>query len=309
MLNANAGPLGAVTTLPAADPAPLASRERGWTWWVGAAISLAILVAVVLELRSVDFGRVRDMLPVSPLFWLVFAASYLASPAADWTIYRRLWGIPLSGFTALLRKLIGNELLFGYVGELYLYTWARRRTGMTAAPFGTIKDVAILSAMTANAVTLVLLALAWPLLGALHLGIDGRALLASVGAVVVMSSAVLLFRKTLFGLPRRQLRFVAGVHLVRIGLTTGLAALCWHLALPDVALQWWLLLAALRMLLSRLPLLPNKDIVFAGLAVFLIGHDAEIGALMTMMASIILATHITMGLLLVTSEARGLVRR
>ncbi len=296
-------------TLSPHDPKPLAMGERGWTWWVGAAISFAVLVAVVFELRTVDFGKVRSMLPVSPLFWLVFAASYLSSPAADWTIYRRLWGIPVSGFTALLRKLIGNELLFGYVGELYLYTWARRRTAMISAPFGTIKDVAILSAMTANAVTLALLAMAWPLLGALNLGIDGRTLLTSVGAVVAMSSAVLFFRKKLFGLPRAELRFVASVHLVRIFLTTGLAALCWHLALPDVALNWWLLLAALRMLLSRLPLLPNKDIVFAGLAVFLIGHDAEIGALMTMMASIILATHIALGLALVSSEALGWKRR
>ena len=85
--------------------------------------------------------------------------------------------------------------------------------------------------------------------------------------------------------------------------------MCWHLALPGVALQWWLLLATLRMLLSRLPLLPNKDIVFAGLAVFLIGHDAEIGALMTLMASLILCTHLFMGLGLVASDVRGIGRR
>ncbi|MEY3267422.1 MAG: hypothetical protein RL480_182 [Pseudomonadota bacterium] len=286
-----------------------AVRERGWTWWLGIGISAAILVAVVLELRQVDLARVRAMLPASSLFWLVFIISYLSAPAADWLIYRRLWRIPVAGFGALLRKLVGNELLVGYVGELYLYTWARRRTAMTSAPFGAIKDVAILSAMVANAVTLVLIVLAYPLLGTLHLGVDTRTLLISVSVIVATSTAILFLRKTLFSLPRRDLYFVAGVHLVRIGLTTGLAALCWHLALPGVALQWWLLLATLRMLLSRLPLLPNKDIVFAGLAVFLIGHDAEIGALMTMMASLILCTHLFMGLGLVASEARGIGRR
>ena len=312
-----AGPAGQATVLPgnggtqmiASDPAPLVATERGWTWWVGAAISFAVLVAVILQLRTVDFSQVEAMLPRHPLFWLVFTVSYFAAPAADWVIFRRLWRMPLSGFTALLRKLIGNELLVGYVGELYLYTWARRRVDMPSAPFGTIKDVAILSAMTANAVTLVLLVLAYPLLGALHLGIDGKTLLASVTVVLVSSSAVLFFRKKLFGLPRTDLYFVALVHLVRIFLTTGLVAVCWHLALPEVALQWWLLLATMRMLLSRLPLLPNKDIVFAGLAVFLIGHDAEIGALMTMMASLILATHIGLGLLLATSDTFRWKRR
>jgi hypothetical protein len=296
-------PIGA-----SADPRPLPKSDRGWTWWVGAAISIAVLGAVILELRDVDFGKVRAMLPASPLFWLVFFASYFSAPAADWIIYRRLWRIPVAGFAALLRKLIGNELLLGYVGELYLYTWARRHTEMTSAPFGAIKDVAILSAMVANVVTLVLLVIAWPLLATLKLGIDGRAMMISVGVVVAISSSVLFLRKKLFSLPPAELRYVAAIHLVRIFLTTGLAALCWHLALPGVDLSWWLMLATLRMLLSRLPLLPNKDIVFAGLAVFLIGHDAEIGALMTMMASIILGTHLALGLVLVAGEARSLAR-
>jgi hypothetical protein len=311
VLNADAsvtGP-GPVRLAPPSDPVPLQVSERGLSWWIGTGISVAILVAVLLQLRTVDFGQVRALVPTSPLFWLVFFLSYFASPAADWIIYRRLWNIPLAGFAALVRKLVGNELLFGYVGELYLYTWARRRTEMTSTPFGAIKDVSILSAMTANAVTLALMALAYPLLGTLHLDIDSRALLISVAVVAVSSAAILLFRKTLFSLPRRELRFVTGVHLVRIMLTTGLAALCWHLALPGVDLQWWLFLATLRMLLSRLPLLPNKDIVFAALAVFIIGRDAEIGALMTMMATLTLATHVIVGTAMVTTEAVGWKRR
>lgn len=307
----NVSPAPGTPPLPiaAADPKPLAMPGRGWTWWVGLAITAAILVTVVLQLRSVDFGDVRAMLPASPWFWLAFAAAYLVGPAADWVIFRRLWHIPVAGFSALLRKLVGNELLFGYAGELYLYTWARRHTEMTSAPFAAIKDVAILSAMTANVVTLVLLVLAWPLLSGLNLGIDGQTLLVSVAIMVTISTGVLLLRNKLFSLPAADLRAVSLIHLLRIILATGLTALCWHLVLPQVALSWWLLLATLRMLVSRLPLLPNKDIVFAGLAVFLIGHDAEIGELMTMMASIILATHIALGLALVAGEARTLSRR
>ena len=294
---------------PAADPKPLRITSRGWSWWLGLAITAAILVAVIVQLRSVDVAEVRAMLPASPAFWLACAAAYFVGPAADWVIFRRLWRIPVAGFSALLRKLVGNELLFGYAGELYLYTWARRHTEMTSAPFAAIKDVAILSAMTANVVTLVLLALAWPLLSALNLGLDGRMMLVSVAIVITISSGVLLFRNKLFSLPAADLRAVSAIHLVRIILATALTALCWHLVLPQVALSWWLLLATLRMLLSRLPLLPNKDIVFAGLAVFLVGHDAEIAELMTMMASLILATHIGLGLALVAGEATALGRR
>jgi len=39
--------------------------------------------------------------------------------------------------------------------------------------------------------------------------------------------------------------------------------------------------------------------------VFMIGQDAEVGALMAMMASLLLATHLGLGLLLVSGEAAG----
>ena len=303
------GSAGQASATPRIDPAPLVKDDRGWTWWAGVGFSIAILGAVLWQVRSISITDVIAMVPRTPGFWLAFAAAYFSAPLMDWLIFRRLWRIPADGFAALLRKLIGNELLLGYIGEVYFYTWALRRTGMTTAPFGAVKDVAILSALTGNAVTLVMLVLAAPLLATMHFGIDARTLITSIAVVLVTSSAMLFFRRKLFSLPADDLRFVSGMHLVRIGLTTGFNALAWHLVLPEVALQWWLLLSALRLLLSRLPLLPNKDIVFAGLAVFLIGHDVQIGALMTMMASLILGTHILVGLGLVAGDMRGWKRQ
>ena len=297
---APAGPDGLPPSLPA-----LPRSERGWTWWVGTIITLAVLVAAMLQLAQLDLARVAAIVPSSPAFWLVFALSYFAGPLGDYVIFRRLWQIPVAGFFALLRKLIGNELITGYVGDLYFYTWARQRTSMTSAPFGAVKDVAILSAMAANAVTLVLMVLAYPLLDTLHLGIDSTAFFASVALMLVISSGVLFFRKKLFSLPAPDLWFVTFVQTARVIATLVLTGLCWHLALPAESVELWVLLSAMRMLLSRLPFLPNKDVVFAALAVFMIGQDAEVGALMAMMASLLLATHLGLGLLLVSGEAAG----
>ncbi len=297
---APAGPDGLPPSLPA-----LPRSERGWTWWVGTIITLAVLVAAMLQLAQLDLARVAAIVPSSPAFWLVFALSYFAGPLGDYAIFRRLWQIPVAGFFALLRKLIGNELITGYVGDLYFYTWARQRTSMTSAPFGAVKDVAILSAMAANAVTLVLMVLAYPLLDTLHLGIDSTAYFASVALMLVISSGVLFFRKKLFSLPARDLWVVTFVQTARVIATLVLTGLCWHLALPAESVELWVLLSAMRMLLSRLPFLPNKDVVFAALAVFMIGQDAEVGALMAMMASLLLATHLGLGLLLVSGEAAG----
>jgi len=40
---------------------------------------------------------------------------------------------------------------------------------------------------------------------------------------------------------------------------------------------------------------PNKDIVFAGLAVFMLGREVEIASLLTLMAGLILLTHLLVG--------------
>jgi hypothetical protein len=85
------------------------------------------------------------------------------------------------------------------------------------------------------------------------------------------------------------------VHLFRILATTILSAFLWHLVLPGVALGWWLILATIRLLIGRLPFIPNKDVVFAGIAVLALG-EVEISALMALMAGLILAAHVLVGL-------------
>jgi len=190
----------------------------------------------------------------------------------------------------------------GYIGEVHFYSWARSRLKMVAAPFGAVKDVAILSAVMGNVVTLAVLAAAYPFLGALHIGVAPKTLVAAVAITLSSSLALLVLRGRVLTLGRRDLAFVAAAQLLRVMVTALLPALLWHLAMPQIAIGWWILLAAIRLLLSRLPLLPNKDLVFAGVSVLLIGRTVGIEDLMTMMASLILATHLIVGAGLVLAE-------
>ncbi len=258
-------------------------------------LSLALLAMVAVQANSLSLPLIAEMIPSSPVFWVLFAAYYLAGPVSEWVIYRRLWTLPPSGFAALMRKLVSNELLLGYLGEVQFYAWARGRLNMSAAPFGAIKDVSILSALTGNIATLVLLVFAWPLIASEAIGLEMRTTFLSLGVVLLTSFLILLFRQKLFTLPRRELWFISGVHFIRIFAMLGLAGVMWHEVLPSVPVGLWLLMATLRMLVSRLPLVPNKDVVFAGLAVFLLGHDGMIASLMAMMAGITLVAHLVVG--------------
>ncbi len=292
-------------TWPKTMPIKPQRRERVVKWF-GTILSIALLGAIIMQLRTLGLYALVDLVPSSVAFWITFTAYYLSGPASEWFIYHRLWRIPAAGLGALLRKFVSNELLLGYLGEAQFYAWARSRTKMTAAPFGAIKDVTLLSGLTGNIATLVMLVVIWPLISTQILGAGTKTLFASLSVVLGSSLAVLLFRRRLFSLPTRELWIIAAVHFARIFVVIGLAALMWHLVLPMIAIRIWLVLSTLRMLVSRLPFLPNKDVVFAGIAVFMLGPQTQVASLLTMIAGILLLTHLVVGgALAVADLSRG----
>lgn len=294
----------ALEATPLLDPElpALKIRSIGWQRPVAWGFSLALMTALLLHVRSFGWAAAWASLPQSPAFWMAFAAYYLSLPASEWIIFRRLWNLPAKGFAALLRKLVSNEILLGYSGEAYFYAWARQHAQLVAAPFGAIKDVSILSALAGNLVTLAMLALAWPLVSELTPALHARTLIASSAFVLVISFVILGFRKRLFSLDRSALRYVFSVHLLRLVATTLLSGLLWHLAMPEVPLLWLVVLATLQLLVTRLPFVPNKDLLFANLAIFLIGNDGSVSIVVTMIATMLVMTHLLLGGVLLLPE-------
>jgi len=268
----------------------------------GTILSLIVVGAAIYQARDLDFAKTLGLVPASPTFWGLFVISYLIGPASDWFIFQRLWGVGASAFGVLVRKLLYNELLVGYLGEVYLYGWARQNLKFTTTPFGAVKDVAVLSAVAGNVTTLGFLAMAFPFAGLVPLHDHAAAMGWSLAFVIGTSLAVMLLRQSIFSLERKELRMVFAVHLSRIVATAILSAALWYLVLPDVPLSWWLVLATIRLLISRLPFVPNKDVMFAGIAVLALGGQVEVAALMVLMAGLILATHVLVGISLAFAD-------
>lgn len=278
-----------------ADLPRLTMPRPHWSRWLSQGLSLALLGMVLFQLFHTDPAQLRSALPHTPWFIPVLLALYLTLPVADWIIFRRLWGLPFSGFPVLLGKRIGNELLMMYSGEVYFYLWARRHANLSTAPFGTIKDVNILSALSGNVLALVLLVLVSPLVTSLDMGRYARAAVGSASLMLAGSMLVLLLSRRLFTLSRRQLAWVFSIHLARLMAGVLLCALLWHLALPRAPFSFWLVLSTVRLLIARLPLVPNKDLLFAAIAVFLIGNDKEVVALIAMTSTALLLLHLVFG--------------
>lgn len=271
---------------------PFAERAaRGF----GILISALLLVIIYREFLNADLSFFHGGIASSPLFWSIFVASYFISPLCEWIIYNRLWGFDWRAFPALVRKLVSNELLLGYLGELQFTVWAHTRHGHRLSPVHAVKDVTILSALTGNIVTLVLLALAWPLLTVSQLGALGRGVFVGLAFVLATSFAALFARRQIFSFKRSELAEIATIQIARTVVALILSAAMWHLVIPDQSWSSWFLLATLRMLVSRLPLVPNKDLVFAGMTILIFGPSTQIAALMATMAGLIMLAHLAVG--------------
>lgn len=288
-----------VTTVlpPAADIVglePLKTIKSRWPTIIGALLTLAMLVGLGRELFGSGLAGLSRTVPRNPLFYVAFAGVYFTLPVFDYLIFRRLWGIPLSGLVALIKKRIANEVVIGYSGEAYFYAWARARAKFVAAPFGAVKDVSILSAIAGNAITLAMIAVALPAGRDLIPPEMMRYVYGSLAVIFGTSLPFLIFSKRVFSLDRAHLWWVFGAHVVRLVLGSLFLALAWHFALPSVSIGLWLFLSAGRLLFSRLPLLPNKDLLFANFAILFIGQDRQLSELIAFTAAAVLLVHVVL---------------
>lgn len=263
-------------------------------WWtlLGVAMSVGLVVAIGLQLGDATSDVLKTISRLPPLVWLVLALLYLSQPVCDFAVFRRLWNLPLAGFEALLRKTVINEVVLGYSGEAYLYVWARRVAGVAAEPFAAIKDVNIISALLGNLLTLALTAISFTQLRELDFAQRLGPALWSGLVPVAISVGLLVFGRRVFSLRRDQLTYVGLAHAFRLVVSTALIVLVWRIALPEVAAGQWLVLLAIRYLISRLPLISNKDLVFGNLMLLLLGAASSVAVLLAALALVTLGLHL-----------------
>ncbi|MDB5451674.1 MAG: hypothetical protein JWO33_252 [Caulobacteraceae bacterium] len=290
----------AVIAQPVASGEPeaaLSRRAPAWRPWAGGLLAVGLSAVTLVQLSHASSEALATVQRLSPVAWSLFAVLYLVQPLADLLIFRRLWRLPITSFGVMLRKVVINETLFGYGGELYFYLWARRRPGLSDAPFGAIKDVNVVSALGANVLTLIMLLVSAAGLERVDLAHQfGPAFWPGLG-LIALSFGVLLFARRVFSLTRRELTAVAAIHAVRLAATGGLTVLLWRSALPDVALGVWLALLAGRLLLARLPFVANKDLMFANLILVLFGATSPTALLLATLAIVTLTAHLAVILL------------
>jgi hypothetical protein len=246
---------------------PSGLRLRKGVRWLFLAGVLAYLLR---EFSTIGWREMATSLPTHWGFYVIFLVLYFTLPVTESMIYRLCWGTPLGrSFFAFVKKRVYNKDFVGYSGEAYLFAWARKRVALPDRQvLSIIKDNVVLSgfASTLFAVSLLSLFVAFGDLEAVGLGVD-QGLGYAVGAGAVVALVVLLgvrFRGRLFTLSTRMLALVCGLHFGRLLVMNLLQVVQWSLVIPGVGWEGWFVFLAVQVIVSRLPLLPSRDLIFLG---------------------------------------------
>ena len=240
--------------------------------WLKRALFVGILYILWRQISSIGWSEVLSSLPTSPLFYLFWAARYVLTPAFETQTYRIIWQRPMTRhFWVFMRKRVYNQGVAGYSGEGFLTLWANRNLGWTTKQvLISIKDANLLSGLSANFVTLILVVIAFGagLAGPLMAGVPRGEILLLIGTLTPLALVigVLVLRTKLIHLSWPDMRSVLAWHGLRhLGLIV-LAVAMYAAAIPGVPLIVWLSFVLLFMVLTRIPFLPNQDLVYLAAA-------------------------------------------
>jgi hypothetical protein len=256
----------------------------------------AILVWLIFQLTEIGWGRVWRDLPTNPLFYLLFILMYFQLPLFEVLIYRVTWVFrSLRSIPIFLLKRVYNTDLLGYSGEVYFYIWARKNFSLEDREiFLIIKDNNIISSIASTIVAFTLLSvfLFTGQIRILEWIVDQNQAYFWGGVVLTILIAFLFikFRQFVITMPLKKAYRIFGIQMFRLILLHTMNVLMYYVVIPDAPLYVWFTLISVEIILSRIPFLPNRDLIFVGMSIGLaeglMMSQSEIAGLMVARAAL-----------------------
>ena len=232
-------------------------------------IPVALLLIIGRRLTELGWREIWTARPGNPGFYVLLVLQFFLQPFGDYLVYRNLWGeASTPPMAVILRKRLLNTFMLDYSGEAFFYFWAQARLKLAPGMLvHGIKDSNLLSG-GAGLTMVYLLLVVLLAVGGLKIPAALNAhgwLYILVGSVPLILCAVLVLgHRKLTALSRGQIAATFAIHFGRAALVLAVEFGLWELsgALPTAVacLQF----VALRLVVTRLPLVPNKDLIFVG---------------------------------------------
>jgi hypothetical protein len=232
-------------------------------------VPIALLAIIGRRLAELGWREIWIARPGAVGFYVLLVLQFFIQPFGDYLVYRNLWGAANTPpMAVILKKRLLNTFMLDYSGEAFFYFWAQARLKLASGMLvHAIKDSNVLSAGAGLAMiyVMVLMLLAS---GGLHIPAALSAhgwVYAMIGSVPLILCAVLVLgHRKLTALSRSQIAATFAIHFTRAAFVLVVEFGLWELsgALPSAVacLQF----VALRLVVTRLPLVPNKDLIFVG---------------------------------------------
>ncbi|MEX0720788.1 MAG: hypothetical protein WD059_08985 [Balneolaceae bacterium] len=236
-------------------------------------IQVGIIVYLAFELTELGWSKFFKSLPVNPLFYLIFLINYFLLPVSEIFSYGISWKIKVKeSFSVFIKKRVYNKDVLGYSGEVQLFAWARKKLGKSDKEiFKVIRDNNILSSVASTTIAffLLLIFFATDQISLFdYLKRENLFTYIAMGIIVIIIGVVLYrFRRYFFSMSRKVALSVLGIHTTRFMLVNILQVVQWYVVMPEIPLRIWFTYLSMTLILSRIPFLPNKDLVFIGASI------------------------------------------
>ncbi|HKI44162.1 MAG TPA: hypothetical protein VKA08_02400 [Balneolales bacterium] len=288
-------------------------RGKALGRWVRRLFLAAMVIWLLYQLTEIGWENVWKSLPVDPLFYVLLLILYLALPVSQIFVYGLIWKFPkLKSFLVFLLMKVYNQNVVGYSGEVYLYFWARKNVPKKDIELlKDIKDNNILSSISSTIIAVGLLS-AFFLTDQIALfkwlpTPNSWYITAGIIVLIILGFLIYKFRHFIISMPYKTAGSIFGIHSVRLLFIQFIQILQWHIELPKIPLHIWFTFVAIQLIMSRIPFLPNQDLLFFGTSIKLTGvmhiPKAEIAGLL--LANQVVGKLISFALFSLTSLLKG----
>ena len=253
-------------------------------------INIVVLIWLIYELSLIGWQDVGRSLPVQPLFYFLVFILFIQLPLIEVVIYRLSWVFKgLRAIPVFFIKTVYNKHVMGYSGELYFFVWAQKNISLPAKEiFRTVMDNNIISSIASTFVALLLLSVFFftgqikPITDFIET--DNVYLIATLILIMVSGILMIRFRRFVIAMPVKTAFSVFSIHTVRLIIMHAINVWMYYIVLPDTPLYVWFTLLSIEIVLSRIPVLPNRDLIFTGIGISMAGTlemtAAEIGGIL-----------------------------
>lgn len=252
-------------------------RGKSTLKWAQRFINVGVLILLAYQLSTIGWLKVWQSFPTQPLFYLLFVAMFFQLPLFEVLIYRLTWTFnALKSIPIFLLKRVYNKDVLGYSGEVYFFVWAKKTLHLSGTEiFKIIKDNNIISSVASTLFSIGLLS---TFLFTDQIKIiefianqNQTYFIASVLVVIIVVFLFVKFRHFVISMPLKTAYRIFGIQLVRLFLVQTINLLMYYVVFPEVAFYVWFTYIALEIILSRIPFLPNRDLIFAAMSIALAG--------------------------------------